>query len=72
MQTIYSVRFTHNGIKENKHFDKRSEATSFAKKISKMGTSTVIVWKLNGHNDGSSFVEYTSSLVARFADGLKY
>lgn len=72
MQTIYSVRFTHNGIKENKHFCKRGEATSFAKKISKMGTSTVIVWKLNGQYDGSSFIEDTSSLVARFADGLKY
>jgi hypothetical protein len=37
-----------------------------------MGTSTVIVWKCNGQYDGSSFIEDTSSLVARFADGLKY
>lgn len=72
MQTIYSVRFTHNGIKENKHFCKRGEATSFAKKISKIGPLTVIVWKLNGQYDGSSFIEDTSSLVARFVDGLKY
>lgn len=69
---VYSVRFSHNGVKENKLFNKRGEATSFAKKISRMAPTTVIVWKCNGQYNGSSFVEDTSSLVARFADGLKY
>lgn len=52
-------------------FNKKAQATAFARKISKLSNARATLYKCNGYYDNDSFHEVESTFVAWYTDGKK-